>query len=100
MVIIANRNVHILMAPGAPFELKRRSFDWNLLHTYMAIASEGSLTAAAARVQLQQPTISNALKRLEMQLGTRPVERGRGRFAVTSQGKALILEIQESVETS
>lgn len=83
------------MAPDIPFELRRRSFDWNLLHTYMAIANEGSITAAAARLQLQQPTISNALKRLETQLGARLVERGSGHFELTPQGKALFLECQE-----
>src|SRR5699024_10478358 len=38
---------------------------------------------------------SNALKRLETQLDTRLVERGRGRFELTPQGTALLKECQE-----
>jgi len=81
-------------APG-PLEYKRRHFDWNLLHTYMVIANEGSITAAATRLQLQQPTVSNALKRLETQLDTRLIERGCGRFELTTQGHALLRECRE-----
>lgn len=85
-------------APDPP-EHRRRRFDWNLLHTYMVIAGEGSITGAADRLQLQQPTISNALKRLETQLDTRLIERGSGRFELTPQGHALFRECREICDT-
>lgn len=83
------------MPPAHPSEFKRRHFDWNLLHTYLVIVSEGSITNAATRLGLQQPTISNALKRLEMQLDTRLIDRDPGRFELTPQGNVLLQECQE-----
>lgn len=73
----------------------RRNFDWNLLHTFMIIAQEGSITHAAERLLLQQPTVSNALKRLEDQLGKRLIDRGPGRFELTEHGTVLYRECQE-----
>ncbi len=73
----------------------RRNFDWNLLHTFMVIAQEGSITRAADRLLLQQPTVSNALKRLEEQLGRQLIERSPGRFELTEHGSVLYHECQE-----
>jgi len=73
----------------------RRGFDWNLLHTFMVIMQEGSITRAADRLLLSQPTVSNALKRLEEQLGRRLIERGRGQFEPTEHGAALYRECQD-----
>ena len=48
---------------------QRRRFvweiDWNLLRTFMVIVQERGLTAAGEKLSLKQPTVSNALKRLE-----------------------------------
>lgn len=73
----------------------RRNFDWNLLHTFMIIVQEGSITRAAQRLLLRQPTVSNALKRLEEQLGKRLIDRGPGRFEPTEYGTVLYRECQE-----
>ncbi len=69
--------------------------DWNLLRTFMVIVQEGGITAAANKLKLKQPTVSNALRRLEESLGQRLVERGPRAFRVTRQGDALY---QESVD--
>lgn len=69
--------------------------DWNLLRTFMVIVQEGGITAAARKLKLKQPTVSNALRRLEDSLGQRLVERGPRAFRVTRQGQALY---QESVD--
>lgn len=73
----------------------RRQFDWNLLHTFAVIVEEGSITRAANRLLLRQPTVSNALKRLEEQLGKQLIERGPARFEVTEYGAVLYREAQE-----
>lgn len=73
----------------------RRSFDWNLLHTFLVIVEEGSITRAADRLLLRQPTISNALRRLEEQLGHRLIDRAPGRFEPTEYGTVLYRECQE-----
>jgi len=69
--------------------------DWNLLRTFMVIVQEGGITAAANKLKLKQPTVSNALRRLEDSLEQRLVERGPRAFRVTRQGKALYAECVE-----
>ncbi|MCC9623087.1 LysR family transcriptional regulator [Thalassospira sp. MA62] len=76
-------------------EIARRKFDWNLLHTFSVIVEERSITGAANRLLLRQPSVSNALKRLEEQIGARLIDRDRGRFEVTEQGLALYQECRE-----
>jgi DNA-binding transcriptional LysR family regulator len=76
----------------ASLERIPRELDWNLLRTFMVIVQEGGITRAANRLLLKQPTVSNALKRLEDQLGRRLVERGPGGFRVTEAGELLYRE--------
>jgi DNA-binding transcriptional LysR family regulator len=68
------------------------SLDWNLLRTFLVIVQEQSLTAAAARLKLKQPSVSNALKRLERTLGVQLIERGPRTFRLTARGRALYRE--------
>jgi len=69
--------------------------DWNLLRTYMVIVQEGSITTAANRLSLAQPSVSNALKRLEERLGKKLIYRGPGRFDLTEPGRLLFDECEE-----
>ena len=72
---------------------QRRRFvweiDWNLLRTFMVIVQERGLTAAGEKLSLKQPTVSNALKRLETHMGCRLIERNASHFAVTPAGQRL-----------
>lgn len=72
-----------------------RELDWNLLRTFVAIVQEGGITPAANRLLLKQPTVSNALKRLEDRLQKRLIDRGPGHFQLTDAGEALF---QDAVE--
>ncbi|MFT5721987.1 MAG: DNA-binding transcriptional LysR family regulator [Motiliproteus sp.] len=63
-----------------------RNLDWNLLYTFLTIVDEGSITGAARKLSLSQPSISNALKRLEQHLGMRLIQRKKGVFSLTHQG--------------
>lgn len=63
--------------------------DWNLLRTFMVIVQEKGLTAAGEKLSLKQPTVSNALKRLETHMGCRLIERNASHFAVTPAGQRL-----------
>lgn len=65
------------------------SLDWNLLRTFFIIVEERSLTRAAARLQLSQPSVSAALQRLENTLGVRLIVRASRRFEVTRHGELL-----------
>jgi DNA-binding transcriptional LysR family regulator len=65
------------------------NLDWNLLRTFVVVVEEGSITAAANRLLLQQPAVSMALKRLEQTTGHRLIDRRPGRFEVTEAGEKL-----------
>lgn len=77
------------MHGGKPAGALRPEFDWNLLRTFVVVVEEGSITAAANRLLLQQPAVSMALKRLEQSVGHRLIDRRPGRFEVTEAGEKL-----------
>ncbi|GEO85278.1 MULTISPECIES: LysR family transcriptional regulator [Alphaproteobacteria] len=66
--------------------------DWNLLRTFMVIVQEKGLTAAGDKLSLKQPTISNALRRLEIHMDCRLIERNASHFSVTPAGQRLFSE--------
>lgn len=66
-----------------------RSLDWNLLRTFTVVVDESSVTAAAHKLSVSQPAVTNALKRLEAHAGRRLIERGSGVFEVTGAGRRL-----------
>ena len=68
--------------------------DWNLLRTFVVIVQERGITAASEKLLRKQPTISNALRRLEQHLGCRLIERSPGSFEVTPAGERLYAECQ------
>lgn len=77
-----------------------RELDWNLLRTFVVLAEAGSVTEAAERLRLKQPTVSAALKRLEDRLGRRLIDRSPGRYQLTEAGRLLhaeAIEIQGAV---
>lgn len=69
--------------------------DWNLLRTFVVIAEVKSITRAAERLNLKQPSVSNALRRLEDRVGRRLVERDATRFELTEVGRLLY---EQSIE--
>lgn len=69
--------------------------DWNLLRTFMVIVEEESITRAANRLGLKQPTVSNALRRIEERLGRRLIDRKPNVFRVTAVGRLLYEECVE-----
>jgi DNA-binding transcriptional LysR family regulator len=85
------------MGTNKPLSITRIAWDldWNLLRAFMVIAQEKSITKAAVCLNLKQPSVSNALRRLETQLGCQLAERGPRRFAMTSHGEALYLECKD-----
>jgi len=82
------------MRIAEPHSLDRR-VDWNLLRTFIAIVEEGGITSAARRLHFTQPAVSNALRRLEQQLGRRLIDRGRGVFEINDSGRLLYREAVE-----
>ncbi len=70
--------------------LDGRDLDLNLLKVLVAVADEGSVTAAASRLYLTQSAVSAALKRLSDAVGaTLLARRGRG-IELTAGGRRLV----------
>lgn len=67
-----------------------RRLDWNLLRTFVVVAECRGVTAAAAALHLAQPTVSNAIRRLETTLGRRLIERREQVFTLTAEGEDLL----------
>ena len=80
--------------PGSPYDPDRitRELDWNLLRTFVVLAEARSVTDAAERLRLTQPSVSTALKRLEDRIGRKLIERGPGKYALTEAGELLYRE--------
>ena len=72
-----------------------RDLDWNLLRVFLALAEAGSVTAAASRLSLKQPSVSSALRRLEERVGARLIDRSPGHFVLTPAGDRLRAEAEE-----
>lgn len=64
--------------------------DWNLLRTFLVIGQEGSISRAAARLHLSQPAVSQALRRLEEQLGSALVVRRGPRINLSQAGEEVM----------
>lgn len=61
-----------------------------LLRSFVAVAETGSLTRAAERLMIAQPTISLQIKRLEEQLGHRLLDRSPRHLRLTAEGETLL----------
>ncbi len=64
--------------------------DWNLLKTFCVVAIEKSISKGAARLNLSQPAVSQAIKRLEEQLGSVLIRRDSHRFEITEVGVSVL----------
>ncbi|MGW2185361.1 LysR family transcriptional regulator [Streptomyces sp. NPDC001719] len=60
------------------------------LRALVAIADEGTVTAAAARLRLTQPALSRTLAQLEQRVGVRLVDRSSRHLEVTPAGRTLL----------
>ncbi|CAM5282061.1 LysR family transcriptional regulator [Streptomyces pilosus] len=63
--------------------------DTRLLRYFAAVAEEGTLTGAAARLFVSQPALTKQMRRLEDDLGVRLFARSRSGMALTQAGREL-----------
>jgi molybdate transport repressor ModE-like protein len=69
--------------------------DLTHLRYFQAIAASGSMTAAAKRLKVSQPTLTVAMKNLEEQLGTTLLLRSRAGVSLTTTGQELLTHASE-----
>ena len=61
--------------------------NWNQLQYIVTTAQEGSVTKAAARLFISQPSLTLSIQNLEKELGIRIFERSRGTLRLTYAGQ-------------
>jgi len=66
------------------------AYDPQLLATFLAVEQTGSFTQAAVRLGVQQPTVSQHIRRLEQQVGRTLVARDTHSVALTADGEAML----------
>lgn len=64
--------------------------DWSLLQAFLAVAENGSLSAAARAMGQSQPTLGRQIARAEAALGVALFHRQRRGMALTRTGEALL----------
>ncbi|THH34402.1 LysR family transcriptional regulator [Aliishimia ponticola] len=69
--------------------------NWNLLRMFYMICKEQSITRAAKRLGLSQPSVSNALQKLEAQLECQLVFRDSRHFELTTRGDKIFQECRD-----
>jgi DNA-binding transcriptional LysR family regulator len=66
------------------------NIDWNRARAFLATAEAGSLSAAARRLGLTQPTLSRQVAALEAELGVTLFERIGKKLVLTEAGESLL----------
>lgn len=67
-----------------------KGFDWNSARAFCATADAGSLSSAARKLGLTQPTLSRQVAALEAELGVVLFERVGKRLVLTDTGRGLL----------
>jgi LysR family cyn operon transcriptional activator len=75
------------------------AMDLEHLRTLIAIAEEGSLSAAARRRHLSQPAVSMQMKALEDALGSRLIHRGTRGISLSAAGEAFLVHARRALQT-
>jgi DNA-binding transcriptional LysR family regulator len=66
------------------------NIDWELIRTFLAVAEQGSVSAAARALGAAQPTLSRHIRELERQTQLSLFERSPQGLTLTEQGEGLV----------
>lgn len=67
-----------------------RHLDWNLIKVFLCVADEGSLSGAARRLKVSQPTVGRHIQEMERSFGNPLFDRHADGFSLTEHGAELI----------
>lgn len=76
--------------PGEPAQGKEKNLDLRLLHQFVVISGQPTLSAAAAALGVSKPAVSQILTRLESELGVALFERGPSGLRILPAGRRLL----------
>ena len=76
------------------------NIDWNRARAFLATAEAGSLSAAARKLGLTQPTLSRQVAALEAELGVTLFERVGKKLALTETGESLLDHVRAMGEAA
>lgn len=68
------------------------------LRYLVAFADEGSVSRAAARCHVSQPTLSISLQNLELELGVKLIERAKCHVALTALGRQVVAQARRALD--
>lgn len=74
--------------------------DWSLIRAVLAVADEGSLSAAARALGLSQPTLGRQIHAAEQALGVAIFRRHAKGLTLTAEGAALIAPARQMAEAA
>ncbi len=74
--------------------------DWSLIRSFLAVAEAGSLSAAARRIGISQPTLGRHIAEVEARLGARLFQRDAKGQRLTPSGHALLPSAREMAEAA
>lgn len=74
--------------------------DWNVIRSFLAVARNGSLSAAARALSTTQPTVGRHINELEASLDVILFQRGRDGFLLTEKGLALYERAEPMAESA
>jgi len=74
--------------------IKMQNFDWTLIQSFLAVAENGSFSAAGRTLNISQPTIGRQIAQLERQLGTPLFRRDNRGHKLTEAGTGLVEHAQ------
>lgn len=72
--------------------------DWSDVRIFLAVARAGSLSGAAQRLGMSQPTMGRRVRALEESTGQRLFQRGREGFQLTDEGASVLLRAERMEE--
>lgn len=73
------------------------SVEWGLYRYFLAVANTGSLTAAARRLGVSQPTVGRQIQALEEVIGARLFDRANSGYVLTGPGESIV-ELAQAIE--